>query len=147
MYLLESTDALLSLSCTASSKPSSRLSWRADPATPALVVNQSIATECTIIANGIFKCERNATIVTKDLKYLVQVTCVTHFDDNQTVIISKRACVVLVPHGKCWSVTHVSFLNCPIFMCGTVFNIPHFYDSVFNTSDTCYVGNMSYFEE
>ena len=99
VYLSESTDALLSLSCTASSKPSSRLSWTADPATPALVVNQSTTAECNTAANGIVTCESNATIVTKDLKDVVQVMCVTHFDDNQTVITSKRACVVLVPQG------------------------------------------------
>ena len=109
------------------------MSWTADPATPALVVNQSIVDECTNTANGIVTCEHNATIVTKDLKYLVQVTCVTHFDDNQTVLTSKRACVVLVPHGiigKCWSVTHVSFLDCPIMMCGTGFYIAHFCNDV-----------------
>ena len=116
VYLSESTDALLSLSCTASSKPSSRLSWTADPATPALVVNQSIVDECTT-ANGIVTCERNATIVTKDLKYLVQVTCFIHFDDNQIDITSRRACVVLVPHGKCRLITHMSFLNCSVFNC------------------------------
>ena len=99
MYLSESTDALLSLSCTASSKPSSRLSWTADPATPALVVNQTIAATCKTAPNGIVTCERDATIVTKDLKDVVQVTCVTHFDDGQTVMTSKTACVALVPQG------------------------------------------------
>ncbi|KAK2175027.1 hypothetical protein NP493_758g01021 [Ridgeia piscesae] len=99
VYLPESTDALLSLTCTASSKPSSRLSWAANPATPALVVNQSTVAECNTSANGIVTCERNATIVTKDLKEVVQVTCVTHYDDRRTVITSKRACVILVPHG------------------------------------------------
>ena len=99
VYLSESTDALLSLSCTASSKPSSRLSWTADPATPALEVNQSTVAECNTAANGIVTCESNATIVTKALEDVVQVTCVTHFDDHRTVINSKRACVVLVPQG------------------------------------------------
>ena len=99
VYLSESTDALLSLSCTASSKPSSRLSWAADPATQVLVVNQSTVAECKTAANYIVTCERNSTIVTKDLKDVVQVTCVTHFDDHQTIMTSKTACVVLVPHG------------------------------------------------
>ena len=115
VYLSESTDALLSLSCTASSKPSSRLLWMADPATPALVVNQTKEATCKTAPNGIVTCESNASIVTKDLKDVVQVTCVTHFDDHRTVMTSKRACVVLVPHGKCWSVTHMSFLNGSIY--------------------------------
>ena len=101
VYLSESTDDLLSsLSCTTSSKPSSRLSWTSDPATPALVVNQSTAAECNTAANGIVTCESNTTIVTKDLEDLVHVTCVTHYDDGQTVMTSKRACVVLVPFGQ-----------------------------------------------
>ena len=117
VYLSESTDDLLSLSCTASSKPSSRLLWMADPPTTALVVNQSTVAECNTAVNGIVTCESNATIVTKDLKDVVQVTCVTHFDDGQTVMTSKRACVVLVPHGTCWSITHVSFLDGSILNC------------------------------
>ena len=119
MYLSESTDALLSLTCTASSKPGSRLSWTTDPA---LVVNQSTAAECNTAANGIVTCERNATIVTKDLKDSVKVTCVTHFDDNQTVVTSRRACVVLVPHGAfghpCVFVRSFYFE-----LCGTIYNI------------------------
>ena len=99
VYLSESTVALLSLTCTASSKPGSRLSWTADPATPALVVNQTNDATCKTAPNGIVTCERNATIVTKDLEDVVQLTCVSHFDDKHTVISSKRACVVLVPHG------------------------------------------------
>ena len=122
MSLSESTDDHLSLSCTASSKPSSRLSWTADPATSALVVNQTIVDECTT-ANGIVTCEQNATIVTKDLKYLVQVTCETHFDDNHINITSRRACVVLVPHGKYRLITHMSFLNCSILKCVIQFTI------------------------
>ena len=109
VYLSESTDALLSISCTASSKPISRLSWTADHATPALVVNQSIAAECKTAANGIVTCERNTTVVTKDLKEMVQVTCVADFNDSHAVTISKRACVMLVPHGTCQTRTHVSF--------------------------------------
>ena len=110
VYLSESTDALLSLSCTASSKPSSRLSWTADPATPALVVNQLTATDWNTAPNGIVTCESNATIITKDLKNLVQVMCVTHFEDHLTVTTTKRACMVLVPHGKCW-------LDSPTYRC------------------------------
>ena len=110
VYLSESTDALLSLSCTASSKPSSRLLWMADPATPALVVNQTNEVTCKTAPNGIATCECNATVDTKDLKEAVQVTCVAHFDDNQTVVASKKACVVLVPHGTLGSTTHLSLL-------------------------------------
>ena len=71
----------------------------ADPATQALVVNQSTATECKTAANGIVTCESNAIIVTKALEDVVQVTCVTLYDDHRTVITSKRACLVLVPQG------------------------------------------------
>ena len=131
VYLSELTDALLSLTCTASSKPSSRLSWTADPATPALVVNQANDATCKTAQNGIVTCESNSTIVTKDLKDVVQVTCVTHFDDGQTVIIRKRACVVLVPHGMLESVTHMSFLDGSILNCmvndGTMYSIQHFF--------------------
>ena len=137
MYLSESTDALLSLSCTASSKPSSRLSWTTDPATPALVVNQSTAAECNTAANGIVTCESNATIVTKDLKDVVQVTCATHFDDKQTVVDSKRACVVLVPHGMFWSITHVSFLDGSILNCMATFILWNIFKLfIFNKDDT-----------
>ena len=73
----------------------------------ALVGNQSIATECNTAANGIVTCESNATIVTKDLKDVVQVTCVTQLDDRRTVMSSKRAGVVFVPHGTLESITHI----------------------------------------
>ena len=99
VYLSESTDAVLTIYGSASSKPSSRLSWTVDPATPALVVNQSTAAKCKTAVNGIVTCVGNATIVLKDLKDLVRVTCVTHFNDNRTVIASQKACVVIVPHG------------------------------------------------
>ena len=132
VYLSESTDDLLSLSCTASSKPSSRLSWSADPATPALVVNQTIVAECKTAANSIVTCERNATIVTKNLKEVVQVTCVTHYDDRRTVMTSKRACVVLVPHGKCWLITHMSFLNVSIFNCVVQFTVFKMFVTMFS---------------
>ena len=111
VYLSESTDAILSLTCTASSKPGSHLSWMADPATPALVVNQKNEATCKTAPSGIATCERNATVVTKDLKDVVQVTCDTHFDDNHINMTSKRACVVLVPRGTLWSITHMSFLD------------------------------------
>ena len=121
VYLSESTDALLLLSCTASSKPGSRLTWTTDPATPALV-NQSIAAECKTAADGIVTCESNATIVTKALEDSVQVTCVTHFDDNQTVVTSKRPCVVLVPHGT-FGHPHVFVRSFYFELCGTIYGI------------------------
>ena len=81
------------------------------------MVNQSSATECSTAATGIVTCESNATIVTKDLKDVVQVTCVTHFDDNQTIITSKRAGVVLLPpgFGTSWSIIHMESLDHSIF--------------------------------
>ena len=93
----DSKDAPLPLSCIASSKPRSHLSWTADPATPALVVNQSIVTKCKTAADGIVTCERNATVVTKEVTMSsVNVTCQVHFEDQKTVVISSRACVTLV---------------------------------------------------
>ena len=147
LYLSESTDALLSLSCTASSKPSSRLLWMADPATPALV-NQTNEATCKTAPNGIVTCESNATIVTKDLKHKVQVTCVTHFDDRRTVMTSKRACVVLVPHGTLGSITHMSILDGSILnyvVQLTVCNILKTTDDIYCFDIYHYAGDISYF--
>ena len=131
VYLSESTDAILSFSCMASSKPSSRLLWMADPATQALVVNQTNEATCKTAPNGIVTCESNATIVTKDLKDKVQVTCVTHFDDGQTVMTSKRACVVLVPHGTLEPITHIPFFDGSILNCVVHFTVYHICMTIF----------------
>ena len=102
------------------------LPWCDCDVVSALVGNQSIAAQCNTAANCIVTCENVATIVTKALEDLVQVTCVTQLDDRRTVMTSKRACVVLVPHGTLGSITHMSFLDGSILNCVvqfTVYNI------------------------
>ena len=129
--LPESTDALLWLTCSASSKPGSRLSWTVDPATPALIVNESIAAKCNTRHDGIVTCEHTVTIATKELNNFVQLTCVIHYDDHRTALTSQRACVVIVPHGTFWLVIHMFIVTWFCF-CGTMYNIQHLWTVFFS---------------
>ena len=107
-------------------------------------MNQANDATCKTAQNGIVTCESTSTIVTKHLKDVVQVTCITHFDDGQTDITRKRACVVLVPHGTLESVTHMSFLDGSSLNCMVQCTVYNIFIPVYKTNDTCYVNLYRY---
>ena len=88
------------LTCTASSKPRSTLSWTIEPANLAIDVDPSIPVECNTTARGIVTCVHKAYIAKTVLGHSpLNVTCHVEFNDKSSVVSSTKACVAVVPYG------------------------------------------------